>query len=217
MLCECQQREATIHEVVIHNGQKVERHLCEQCAASEGLGPSPQVPISQLISKYITGGSMEIPKVGSKDAKRAGDRVAGPGACPECSTTFAQFKKHGLLGCPACYEHFDARLGPLVSRAHEGAERHIGKVPQRSLSEIMSNPDPERVERVLGSMSETRKKLESVRERLSKAVDQEDYEQAAMLRDEMTRIASMPGASVETKDAAGAPTGHGSGAQRGDA
>lgn len=36
MLCECGEHEATIHEVVIRNGKKLERHLCESCAAALG-------------------------------------------------------------------------------------------------------------------------------------------------------------------------------------
>ena len=42
MLCECGQREATVHEVVIRQGKKTERHLCEQCARAAGLVLSAQ-------------------------------------------------------------------------------------------------------------------------------------------------------------------------------
>ena len=199
MLCSCGQRDATIHEVVIQNGKKVERHLCEQCAAQQGVTGSPQLPISQLISSYIKGQSMSVPKVGSKGAKPDLRQATPAKGCPSCSMTFTEFKKHGLLGCPSCYEHNISRLGALIARAHEGAEQHIGKVPKRSLHDLMGDTNPDRVAELLGDQSERERRLESVRTRLSNAIEHEDYEQAALLRDELTRLASLPRAEIETQ------------------
>ena len=53
MLCECGKNEATIHEVVIKNGKKFEKHLCEECAAKHGIKTSPQVPTGELLAKYV--------------------------------------------------------------------------------------------------------------------------------------------------------------------
>jgi len=200
MLCECGQRQATIHEVVIHHGHKAERHLCDQCAAQLGVTTDPQVPISQLISSYIQGKSMAVPSVGDPDKGRRPKAPGGGGhACPGCSMTFAAFKKHGLIGCASCYEHFAARLGPLIARAHEGAEQHIGKIPQRALREVMDKDDSMGIHGLIGSASERERRLASVRSRLAHALDHEEYEQAAMLRDELTRIASLPSAQLEAR------------------
>jgi len=199
MLCECGQRQATIHEVVIHHGHKVERHLCDQCAAQMGVTTDPQVPISELISSYIKGKSMAVPSVGDADKGRRDEPArAAPNACPGCSMTFTGFKKHGLIGCASCYDHFSSRLGPLIARAHEGAEQHIGKVPRRALSEVMGTEDSDKIGDLLGSSRERERRLASVRSRLTRALDHEEYEQAAMLRDELTRIASLPSAQIET-------------------
>ena len=202
MICECGQREATIHEVVIQNGTKVERHLCEQCAAKLGVSTDPHVPISQLISNYIMGKNMAVPSVGAQDKKKPTKGFAPAAApCVSCGLTFKDFKEHGLTGCPSCYESFKARLGPLIARAHEGGEQHIGKVPRRALSALSDTSDPKRLENLIGGASEREQRLEQVRQRLAAAVKHEDYEQAAMLRDELTRIASLPtkaSAQIET-------------------
>jgi len=197
MLCECGQHQATIHEFVIRNGQKVERHLCDQCASKHGVTTDPQVPISQLISNYIKGKSTSVPTVGDDTAEPSRAPAGRAGACPGCSLTFAEFKKHGLLSCARCYDHFGSRLGPLIARAHEGAEQHIGKVPRRVLKDVVEHPDPERLATLLGDNSDRERRLATVRSRLARALDREEYEQAAMLRDELTRIASLPGADAE--------------------
>ncbi len=199
MLCECQQRQAMIHEVIIQHGQKVERHLCEQCAAKLGVSTDPHMPISQLISNYISGKNLSIPTVGSKD--KPAPKSPRPGAtppCPSCSMTFARFKDSGLLGCPSCYSSFQSRLSPLISRAHEGGEQHIGKVPRRAL-EALSREDGPGLEQLLGGASEREQRLTQVRKRLGHAIQHEDYEQAAMLRDEMTRLASLPSSQIESR------------------
>ena len=199
MLCECQQRQALIHEVIIQHGQKVERHLCEQCASKLGVSTDPHMPISQLITNYISGKNLSIPTVGSKDKssiKKDAPSTAAP--CPTCSLSFTKFKDTGLLGCPACYTSFQRRLTPLIARAHDGGEQHIGKVPRRALA-ALSGPDGVGLESLLGGASEREQRLTQVRKKLVHAVEHEDYEQAAMLRDEMTRLASLPSTQIETR------------------
>ncbi|MEQ9206401.1 MAG: UvrB/UvrC motif-containing protein [Phycisphaerales bacterium] len=202
MLCECQQRQATIHEVILQHGQKVERHLCEQCAAKQGVSTDPHMPISQLISNYISGKNLSIPSVGKKD--KPADRLSRPGTtppCPTCSMTFSKFKDSGLLGCPTCYSSFQKRLSPLIARAHEGGEQHIGKVPQRALAMLSESNESgnTNLQSLLGGASEREQRLGQVRVKLNNAVKHEDYEQAAMLRDEMTRLASLPSSQIETR------------------
>lgn len=197
MLCECQQRQAMIHEVIIQHGQKVERHLCEQCASKLGVSTDPHMPISQLITNYISGKNLSIPKVGSQDEPM--ERKTKPGTtlpCPSCSQTFARFRDSGLLGCPTCYSAFQKRLSPLIARAHDGGEQHIGKVPRRALSDVSNSQSG--TEALLGGACARERRLNQVREKLNKAVDHEDYEQAAMLRDEMTRLASLPTSQIES-------------------
>lgn len=190
MRCERCEREATIHEVIIHDGKKRERHLCEACADAAGLSSDPHMPISKLISSFMLGtgetaSAEDTEPSPSKPTSTSGVRCGG------CGTTYASFKESGLLGCPACYEAFCDRLSPLIERAHEGACNHVGKFPRRALRDCRSLGDADRVEVLLGNIRQREERLEALRKSLAKAVRDEDYEQAAMLRDELGRVSDL--------------------------
>ncbi len=196
MRCERCEREATIHEVIIHQGRKQERHLCESCARQAGLSADPHLPIAQLITGFMLG-----PKTAAKSAEPvpAATTVARPVArCAGCGTAYSAFKESGLLGCPACYDAFADRLGPLIERAHEGGCHHVGKFPRRALRDCRSLGDRDRVEVLLGTAREREERLESLRKALAKAVRDEDYERAATLRDELNRVSDLLGGAGES-------------------
>ncbi len=83
-------------------------------------------------------------------------------AC-ECGMTLSRFREGGLLGCPKCYETFREELMPVIERSQGGRRQHMGARP------------------VMGAPALT--ELEKRREELRAAIEQEDYEQAARLRD----------------------------------
>lgn len=212
MLCECGQYEATIHEVIItKDKKKVERHLCEQCARERGVSVDPYIPISQLISSasYIMGQVITdedaspddnfIEESPSDQVKPRPTMKTKPvhQACVGCGQTFSDFKKSGLLGCPACYQIFEDRIGPMIERAHEGGCNHVGKVPKRALCESKDSNDSNRVEALLGDIRQREERLEALRGRLAKSIHDEEYEQAAMLRDELTRLTSLASSQIE--------------------
>ncbi len=188
MRCERCEREATIHEVIIHQGKKRERHLCETCARQAGLSSDPHMPIAQLITGFMLG-----PQTASTAAHAAAP-VPVPKVttqCAGCGMAYATFKETGLLGCPACYDAFTDRIGPLIERAHEGACHHVGKFPRRALRDCRSLGDRDRMEVLLGGVREREERLESLRKALAKAVRDEDYERAATLRDELNRVSDL--------------------------
>jgi protein arginine kinase activator len=84
-------------------------------------------------------------------------------ACPLCGQKFMEFRAEGRLGCPNDYDVFKSGLLPLISRAH-GTTRHVGKVPRHALN--------------------VASRLQ-LRAQLREAVDREDYELAARLRDQL--------------------------------
>ncbi|MBL4698633.1 MAG: hypothetical protein JKX70_07355 [Phycisphaerales bacterium] len=212
MLCECGQHEATIHEVIITNDKKkVERHLCEQCARQQGVSIDPYVPINQLISSasYIMGQVITDEDASPEDdfTTDAPNESIKPRptmklnpvhqACVGCGQTFSNFKKTGLLGCPACYQIFEDRIGPMIERAHEGGCNHVGKVPKRALCESKDANDSNRIEALLGDIRQREERLDALRQRLAKSIHDEEYEQAAMLRDELTRLTSLAASQIE--------------------
>lgn len=223
MLCECGKHEATIHEVIITSDKrKVERHLCEFCAREQGVSSDPYIPIDQLISttSYIMGQALtNLPTPESPHGSHDSGSVVkphakqncqnAPSSCVGCGQSYAQFKKQGLLGCPACYQTFEDRIGPMIERAHEGACNHVGKVPKRALNNCRSAGDPSRIETLLGDVRQREERLESLRMRLAKSIHDEEYEKAAMLRDELTRLTTLASTQIEHRPMSDQPIGPG--------
>lgn len=153
---------ATHHSVEIIKGQKIEKHLCDQCAVAEGLAvKSDHMPINELLSNFV--------KMHSSSEAEATDRSEPE--CSECGLTFSAFREHSLFGCPQCYTDFETALGPLLERAHEGGTHHVGKVPRRA-----------------GRSEERQKQLMRMRKRLEECVVEENYELAAKVRDEIKQF-----------------------------
>lgn len=198
MKCDLCGNDATVHETIPKgpDGHPIERHLCESCAASQGLSPQAAQPMASIV-KHSAGipPGMIVPAAAPTSAK--------PTACPVCKTTFADFKQNGLLGCPDCYVAFESLLMPLLERAHDGGVRHVGKVPKRAQGAVPRAPTQEEVsakERLAAAEAARRAQAERVarisalRVELEKAVAAEQYERAALIRDELKKLRA-PGTS----------------------
>lgn len=184
MKCDRCDSEATVHEITVRQGAKVERHLCEACARKEGLAPPGGLPVTELTIAHI------IAPGGAAAKPRPGPAVRAQ-ACPTCGLAYTEFRKSGLLGCPDCYRAFETQLAPLIERAHAGATHHVGKLPRRKLAASrLANADPG----VLGSPEEQRERLAALRRQLADAVRGEQYERAARIRDELRRLEHPGGA-----------------------
>ena len=79
--------------------------------------------------------------------------------CPGCGMRLVQLRREGRVGCAQCYETFRKQVVPLLKRVH-GASEHTGSRPANA------RPD-----------------LGRLREELRRAIEAEDFEQAARLRD----------------------------------
>ena len=202
MKCDkCQANEATVHEVMIKGGKRHEKHLCEQCAKSEGVAPVvvTQTPITQLLSPYLTvmQGEAAAPG-GSGGAAASGGTMVS--SCTCCGMSYASFRQNGLLGCAECYTAFEQQLVPLIARAHEGGTRHIGKMPRRPLAGVPEDrSELKAIERAAAMEAEKAARREAearllaeralmLQKRLNEAVAAEQYEKAAQLRDELAKL-----------------------------
>lgn len=90
--------------------------------------------------------------------------------CPNCKMTDEEFRKLGRFGCSTCYETFGETLENTLKRIQPG-NKHIGKVPERFAHIII-----------------TKKEIENLKQQLSKAVEEEEYEKAATLRDQIKEL-----------------------------
>lgn len=90
--------------------------------------------------------------------------------CQFCGFTYADFKKKGRLGCGVCYNSFRMQLVPLLRKIN-GTVHHRGKSPlQRNVKVSIET------------------KIRELREKLERAINLEEYEAAAKLRDEVKRL-----------------------------
>jgi len=162
----CGERPAVMHLTQVVDNQTTTSHLCERCAAEKGLStpsPSGNLPLADFLAKM--GGAQ------SKE-ERAAD---GDLSCPFCGLSAAAFKEVGRLGCPQCYSTFEVSLRGLLRRIHGGTQ-HVGKV--------YLPPDP--------SITEVEKRLDGLRKKLQRAIDTEDFERAAQLRDQIRTLEPAP-------------------------
>ena len=163
MQCQiCKKTEATIHLTEISEGVRTEMHICELCAQEQGIAVKSQMPINELLSNLLA--------VQPTDDELFGSSEKGL-ACPHCGFTLEQFRKEAVLGCPYDYEIFEKSLSPLIAKAHDDKTVHCGKVPSRT-------------------PKNTKKKIElmTLRQQLDAAVQAEDYERAAELRDKINEL-----------------------------
>ena len=165
MKCQQCDKPATFHITELTDGKPQELHLCEDHAR-----------------EYLTASSSEPTPAGSMAAVLAHQMAIGQTAeelsrldqqaCPVCGITFYEFRSQGRLGCPHDYVCFQAQLEPLIVNIH-GESEHVGKQP-----------------RALTGGSEHRTQLIRLRREMKEAIDEERYERASELPDEIQRIES---------------------------
>jgi len=158
LCCICKERNATVHYTKI-DGDKIQKvDLCEECSKTKGVNDPVGFELADLLLGL--GASKEI------DQSSSGAELK----CPRCGFTQADFKKAGRLGCSECYKTFAEGLESLLKTMHKGT-RHIGKVPE-----------------ALREKRELSDRLKLLQKKLNKAVDDENFEQAASLRDEIKQM-----------------------------
>lgn len=92
--------------------------------------------------------------------------------CPSCNLTYEEFKTKGKLGCERCYFVFKQQLLPLLKKIHSSL-RHTGKAPVSINQKVI-----------------VESRIEDLRKRLERAIQLEEYEDAAKLRDEIKKLQS---------------------------
>ena len=167
MLCDiCKQNVATVHLTQMVEGKTKKVDLCETCSKEKGVDDPTGFSLADLLLGL--GAAQEMAQAGAgSDLK-----------CPACGFTQADFKKTGRLGCADCYTTFAEGLEGLLKSMHKGT-RHVGKVPE-----------------FLRQSKDLSDRLKALQKKLSKAIEEEDFEGAAILRDEIkqttARMANSP-------------------------
>jgi protein arginine kinase activator len=171
MFCEeCDNSEATFHFTEISDDNQNEFHLCLNCAKNISINAnSHDHPLSlTTMLSFLNDDPVESETTA---------------ACPDCGLTGVELNWHGRPGCPSCYRHFRTTLGRLV-RGNSNSGKYSGKRPE-SFVEIMSDMPPADFNFKLS------KSILELEDELKKAVNEERYETAAVLRDKIREVTAV--------------------------
>lgn len=181
MLCQiCKKNNATIHYKSNVNGKIYETYMCESCAQNKGFSPDTSSDSfwkqgfnDTLFSENANGlfGGLFAGMLNENGA----NSYSKPQVCKKCGMRFSDFLHGGKIGCAECYNTFSSLLNSTIKRIHGNVE-HCGKSIEGDTNE-----------------SATRKKIETLREKLNEAIEKQEYEMAAKYRDEIKELEKQSG------------------------
>lgn len=173
MLCDkCKKSEAKVYYTEIVNSEKTEQHLCEDCAmeyTSFQMGNS-------FMNQDLTLGSLLSTILGNyynNESNEAKHSYKEP-SCKNCGLTYQEFLKIGRFGCNECYDSFQKALDKSIASI-QGSSVHTGKKPKGFKT---------KTEKLVSELSE----IDKLTIRLHDAIEKEEYEEAARLRDKIRTL-----------------------------
>jgi protein arginine kinase activator len=179
----CGQAPAKVHLKKWENNIETDVSLCESCAEERGFAPGggKKSGLVQTLGDMLEG------------MEGVGEGTVGSVQCRICGLLYSTFRQTGRLGCPQCYVAFEKQLKPLLRRVH-GAVRHTGKSPAGD-----------------DAHATRRKELRRLQEEMERAVDKEEFERAAALRDEIRSLKTVAPAPENGSSKSGAAGAGGKG------
>ncbi|MCI9273291.1 MAG: hypothetical protein HFE39_04955 [Clostridiales bacterium] len=161
MLCQsCGKSQATTHVKSIVNGELKEFMLCSECAKKMGYG-------SLFHGFGFNLGSFLGSFLGEEGAP---EQTMNTVRCKRCGSSFNEIAKTGQVGCAECYRTFYDRMIPSIQRIH-GNTTHVGKLASSA-----------------GMQARLKNELEKAKEELKRAIQEQEFEKAAQLRDRIKEI-----------------------------
>lgn len=168
----CKQQRATVHltEIDTQSNEPHEMHLCESCARETGATGAPtqfvtHVTVADLASSTLSGGTGK-----SESRKGAQKRTT----CGHCGMSYQEFRVKGRFGCAHCYDAFEEGLVNLLEKVH-GASQYVGDYPTG-------------VEPTPRTHAALETELADLRRRLGLVIKNEEYEEAARVRDRIQEL-----------------------------
>lgn len=167
MQCDvCGKKKATVHLTEIVDEQMSEMHLCEECARQKSAQMEQQFGLADLLAG-LADFSKQPKEVGKVSTLK----------CSNCGLSYEDFRKLGRLGCGDCYQSFHEHLEALLKKIH-GSNHHLGKSPVRGKKSAPSS-----------TVAKTKPdNMDDLKQQLQDAIQSEDFEKAAQLRDKIRSI-----------------------------
>ncbi|MBN2542301.1 UvrB/UvrC motif-containing protein [bacterium] len=161
-MCEkCGKEFASITVVQVIGGKKKKFRVCESCAMKVGL--EEQMRVADIKEKekkrQIKQNESKMYDLVSKMSRE--ESRERKMVCTTCGMSYFDFKRELKFGCPDCYEAFKTKIAPIIHKIH-GAYKHVEHEEQLETSGAM---------------------LPELKTRLKIAIEDEDFEEAARLRD----------------------------------
>jgi len=159
MICDmCKLNEAKVSVEQVADGVTKNIYLCPACSQRLGFG---------MFSETI---DISITKIlGSDDEDNDDGRKSEQ--CPICGLSFREIESKKMIGCSDCFSFFKAEIMEILGKKKKNL-KYSGP--------ITDEQSPE-------TFFETHSS-EELHEELKKAVETEDYERAAALRDEIKAL-----------------------------
>jgi len=159
----CGEREGVVTLTQIEDGEVRTGSLCARCAAAKGLdtgAAAAETPLGGFLAALGEGIDRDAPV-----------SPLATEQCPGCGASLLDFRETGRVGCARCYETFDAPLRELLRRLH-GSTHHTG-------TRLPAGAD--------STMAPAATRATELREQLRRAIEAEQFELAAELRDLLRR------------------------------
>lgn len=158
MLCdECRERDASVHLTQAAGGEVTQRHLCAKCAAEQGIESTVTTSPKHVIGEFLQAVQQQA-SAAQADAVR----------CTYCAMTLRDFRATGRLGCSRCYATFEQSLRELLRRV-QGSATHVGRRYVPPAVDVLEKATT----------------IGELRDRLRRAIEHEEFEVAATLRDQI--------------------------------
>ncbi len=168
MKCQkCGINEATTHIKQIINGHKSEVWLCHKCAGEENaLSAFKQTNDYDFENFFSNLWGTSAPAL---------KQTPNESICKTCGTTLRDIQSSGKLGCSDCYSVFERILQRPLKEIH-GSCTHTGKLPKSSAKGMHLNHE-----------------IDKLKDELSRAVLDQNFEKAAELRDKIKELEQQRG------------------------
>lgn len=167
MLCtKCGRNEATVFYRQNINGHVTESALCEECAGELTNGMKDEINENGFFGMDLLGSFFGLPQT----AAHLAGTPAQTKVCPLCGATYKDIVRESKVGCARCYDTFRRELASTIERIH-GRVTHTGRAPAGYAEE-----------------NRRQRKLDELKSKMNEAIEKQDFENAAKLRDEIKKL-----------------------------